>query len=359
MLDLLAPIADAARLTVPEEHRRPIGIVGAGAIVEHAHLPAYQDGGLPVAGIFDRDSARAATISERFGVRAYDSLEELLGDDEVEVVDIAVPPQHQPGLATAALEAGKHLLCQKPLALTPDEAAEIVEAAARAGRLVAVNQQLRFEEGIRATRAMLERGWVGEVSAVTFTVNVKTDWGQWPWLVTAPRLEIQFHSIHYLDAIRSLIGDPVRVFSALGRTAGQEAVGETRSMSTLLYADGARALVHANHENAGGDSVAEFRVDGSRGAIRGTLGLMYDYPSGRPDTVEVRSDIAPTDGWLPYPVTKRWLPDAFLGPIGSLLRAIADGGRPETDAHDNVHLVRLLDGLYRSAETGEAVALDG
>ena len=56
----------------------------------------------------------------------------------------------------------------------------------------------------------------------------------------------------------------------------------------------------------------------------------------------------PTDGWLPYPVTRRWVPDAFLGPVGSLLRAMKDGGEPESGARDNLETLRLVDALYRS-----------
>ena len=67
---------------------------------------------------------------------------------------------------------------------------------------------------------------------------------------------------------------------------------------------------------------------GPEDSIKGTLGLLCDYPHGRPHTLEVNSRIAPTDGWLAYPVTSRWIPDAFAGPMGSLLRAMATAGTP-------------------------------
>ena len=70
----------------------------------------------------------------------------------------------------------------------------------RAGLLIAVNQQLRYDEGMAAARAMVQAGWIGKVTAKTFTVNVTTDWAPWPWLVHSDRLEIMYHSIHYLDA---------------------------------------------------------------------------------------------------------------------------------------------------------------
>ncbi|TDE33334.1 Gfo/Idh/MocA family oxidoreductase [Nonomuraea mesophila] len=356
MIDVFAPIAAAADLSIPDAHRLPIAVVGAGAIVDVAHLPAYRRAGLEVTGLYDLDAGRAAEVADRHGVpRTYGSPAELLADERAAVVDIAVAPGAQPGIAKEALAAGRHVLCQKPFAPDVETGREIVELAAARGLKVAVNQQLRFDEGIAAARAMVRAGWIGEPTAMTFTVNIHTDWSGWDWLVGADRLEIVYHSIHYLDAIRSILGDPELVFCTGGRTPGQLAKGETRTMSTLVYPGDVRALVHATHENRTGDQEASFRIDGTQGAIKGTLGLLYDYPHGRPDTLSVNSRSLPTDGWLPYPVTTRWLPDAMAGPMGSLLRAIAEGGEPETSGADNLGTLRLLHALYRSMDTGESV----
>lgn len=355
MLDLFAPIAAEARISVPAGHRRPIAVVGAGAIVDVAHLPAYRAHDLPVRGIHDLDPARAEEVAARHGLpRVYGSLDDLLKDGDVEVVDVAVVPGAQPGVARAALAAGKHLLCQKPLAPDLDGARELTELAEAEGRLLAVNQQLRWDEGIAAARAMVRAGWVGVPTAMSFTVDVNTDFTAWPWLANSDRLEIMYHSIHYLDAVRSILGDPVRVFAAAGRTPGQPEAGETRTVSTLLFDDGARAVLHVNHQNRTGDFRAEFRIDGDKGAIRGTLGLLYDYPHGRPDTLEVNSAVAPTDGWLSYPVTERWIPGAFAGPMAALLRWIAEGEPSPTAARDNLGTLRLVQALYASIDSGEA-----
>ncbi len=356
MLDALAPIAAACDLSIPPEHRRRIGIIGAGAIVDVAHLPAYRRAGLEVVAIADRDVARAREVAARHGVgQVHADAEALLADPAVQVVDLAVPAAFQPEIALRVLAAGKDLICQKPLALDLAAARGIADAADRLGRTVAVQQQLRFEEGVRAARAMVAAGWIGEVTQVTFDVAIATDFGAWPWLVDSPRLDLFFHSIHYLDTIRAFLGEPERVFGTQARRPGQVPRGETRSISTLVYPGELRALVNVNHEFHAGPNRAELRIDGTEGAIRGTLGLLYDYPHGRPDTLEVWSRVLPTDGWLPYPVSTRWIPDAFLGPVRSLLAAIATGGEPETSARDNLGTIALVEALYRSGETGEAV----
>lgn len=354
-LERWAPIGQAIDTAIPEAHKRPIAIVGAGSIVEVAHLPAYRSAGLEVRGLFDLDAARARRVAEANGVeRVYGSLDELLADEAVEVVDIAVLAAAQPDIATAALEAGKHLLCQKPFAPDLQTGRELIALSERVGRRIAVNQQLRYDEGIAAARAVAAAGWIGTPTAMSFTVDISTDWSAWSWLVSSDRLEISYHSIHYLDAIRSVLGDPHTVFCAGGRRPGQLARGETRTMSTLLFDGGVSAVLHVNHENLGGDYRAEFRLDGSEGSVRGTLGLLYDYPRGRPDTVEVFSRTLPTDGWLAYPVTRRWLPDAFAGPMGGLLRWIATGEQAPTRAQDNLGTLALVEALYRSMDTGTA-----
>lgn len=359
MIGRLAEIAAACDLSLPERVVRPIGIVGSGAVLDVAHLPVYRAAGIPVPAIWARNRAHAERLAHAHGIgRVHATLDELLADPEVAVVDIAVVPEAQLEIALRALDAGKDLMCQKPLALDVRDAARIVERAGARGRLVAVQQQMRFEEGVLAARAMVRAGWIGEVTAITVDVDIATDFAGWGWLGQVPRLEILFHSIHYIDTIRAFLGDPVAVFGTQWRRPGQKPIGETRTVSVLLYPGDVRAIVHANHENVAGDNEARFRVDGSAGSIRGTIGLLYDYPKGRPDTLEVWSSFLPTDGWLAYPVTGRWIPDAFLGPVGSLLRAIADGGEPETSARDNLRTLRVVDALYRSGEAGQVVPLE-
>ncbi|TQS40795.1 Gfo/Idh/MocA family protein [Cryptosporangium phraense] len=353
MLDEVTAIAAATDLRVAEEHKRPIAIVGAGAIVDVAHLPAYRRAGLDVAGIFDLDQDRAHEVAARHGIPAvYQSLDELLSSP-VDVVDIAVPARAQPAIVHRAVDAGKHLLCQKPFAEDLATARRMVAAAEQANRKIAVNQQMRFEEGIAAAIAMARAGWVGEVTAFEFNVTIVTDFSTWAWLAELENLEIWYHSIHYLDSVRALLGNPNRAYAIGSRTPGQKVVGETRTATTLSFPGGEHAILHVNHENRTGDARAEYRIDGSEGSIKGTIGLLYDYPHGRPDTLRVNSE-KHTDGWLDYPVTRRWIPDAFAGPMGSLLRAIATDTEPETSGRDNLGTLALVEALYRSMATGEA-----
>jgi len=112
-LEIWAPIAAAADVHIPDSHKLPIAIIGAGAIVDGAHLPAYAKEQLEIVGIYDVDGARAAEVAERHGIpRVYSHQAELLEDEAVRVVDVAVPAAHQPAIVRAAIAAGKDMLGQ-------------------------------------------------------------------------------------------------------------------------------------------------------------------------------------------------------------------------------------------------------
>ncbi len=358
MIDLFKEVSEYCAFDIDPAHKVPVAIIGAGGIVDGAHLPAYKIEGLQVIGIYDVDSAKAKDVAARHGIpKVYATLQELLDDPQSIIVDIAVPAALQPDIFIQVAAAKKHILAQKPMATTVADGLMMAKAVADNGIIAAVNHQLRFEEGVAAAHKMVELGWIGNVTNVTFEVNLITPWEMWPWAKDLERLEIMLHSIHYHDVVRWFLGEPIKVFCVAGRTQGQYPIGETRTISSYSYDNGITALVHANHINRGGDNRAEFRIDGDKGSIRGTLGLLYDYPTGRVDTLEVNSQVVPTDGWTPYPVTTRWFPDAFRGTIGSVMRAIATGAPLRSSVADTVGTLRLVEALYQSMDSGESVDL--
>src|SRR5580700_12212172 len=101
---------------LPQHLDHGIGIVGAGGIVNYAHLPAYKKAGFKVVGITDRNREQAERTAKQHGIaKAYGGVDDLLRDTDVEIVDIAVYPVEQFAIVEQATAAGKHLLCQKPL----------------------------------------------------------------------------------------------------------------------------------------------------------------------------------------------------------------------------------------------------
>ena len=201
MLDPFAPVREAITITVKEDHKLPIAIVGAGEIVDLAHLPAYQDHGLQIVGITDINKGKAADVAARHGIpRVYDSVGEIAADPEVALVDIAVFPWVQYEVAVPLLDAGKHMLCQKPLSYDFEEAVRLVEHAEKCKLQLAVNQQLRFSESVAAAKAMVVAGWIGEPFEMSWDFHVYTPWENWAWVAKQPRLDLNQFTIHPIDS---------------------------------------------------------------------------------------------------------------------------------------------------------------
>jgi predicted dehydrogenase len=334
-----------------------IGIVGAGGIVQYGHLPAYQAAGLRVVAITDLDQDKARDVAARFGIPTVTaSADELVTVPGVDIVDIAVMPWDQPTIVGLATAAKRHVLAQKPFALDIESGRQMVDEAAAAGVKLAVNQQMRWEPAIAAARSLVRQGAVGQVSNSHVAVSVATPWHMWPWLAAAPRLEIMYHSIHYEDSLRSILGDPAWVTSVHGRYPSQGGVvGETRTTTILEYPDGSQALVAVDHYDEHGTPYAELRIRGTEGAIEGTIGLLYDYPDGRVDTLSLRRAGEPPRDFDFSPV--RWIPDAFLGPMSDLMDAIATGREPATSGRDNLRTLTVAFAIYQSVAERRSIPI--
>lgn len=332
-----------------------IGIVGCGGIVNYAHLPAYRASDLRVIGCYDRDGEAASATAARHELpRVYDSLDALLADDAVQIVDIAVPAAQQRGIAERALAAGKHLLCQKPLAEELVDARAIIAAARAAGKCAAVNQQMRWSAGIAAAKQLIAGGAIGRPTDAQILVSTATPWHLWPWLRVAPRLDVMYHSIHYIDSMRYLFGDPAWVTASHTRYPEQPEIAETKTVAVLDYDDGLQALIAVNHHDHSGDPSATFRFLGTDGAIDGTIGLLYNYPDGRADTVRYKAHAAQV--WEERALETLWIPDAFLGPMASLMEAIAGDDPPITDVAENLGTLQCVHAAYIAAAERRSVS---
>ncbi len=335
-----------------------IGFVGTGGIVQYAHIPAYKKAGFRIVACHDINLETAQRVAREHGIpKVYATLDELLADPEVEIVDIAVQPWNQLAVVEKVAAAKKHMLCQKPLAPTLGDAIKVVQAAKRAGVKQAVNHQMRWDAGIRASKDLICRGIIGQPTDAQIQVNVATPWHMWPWLAAVDRLEVTFHSIHYIDAMRYLFGDPEWVTSRHARYAKQGNVkGETKTVTIMDYANGLQALIAVNHYNEYAEPFAIFRFIGTEGAIDGTIGLLYNYPTGRPDTLEITSEQFGKGVKIVPTLDLMWIPDAFMGTMASLMTAIETDTEPQdNNTEDNLNTLRLVHAAYISAAENRSV----
>ncbi len=335
----------------------PIAICGAGGIVNDAHLPAYRKAGFAVTGIYDQNREAAERTAQRFEVpRVYETLEELAEDPDAAIIDIAVPATETHGVVSSVVGSGKALLIQKPLGESMETARATVDVIEQSGVVAAVNQQMRWEPGVRAAQALAARGDLGEVFDISFSIFVDTPWNLWEWLKRKNTIDVLYHSIHYLDSIRFITGkEPVSLYCDGTTQPGYDAAGETRILLHLVFEECLRATVRTNHHAAYGleGQRAEFRVDGTRGVAIRTIGLLMDYPKGVADAFSYKTEGAE---WRQVDFAESWFPDAFVGPVSSLMRAMTgEIERPETGVRDNLKTLGLVFGAYESMHEGRVV----
>jgi len=343
---------------MPRSLDHGIGIIGTGGIMNYAHLPAYAKAGFKVIAVTDKNLEQAQRTAKQHNItKIYSSVDELLSDPGIQIVDIAVYPDVQVSLVEKAAKAGKHMLCQKPFADEYAKAVRSAELAQRANVKIAVNQQMRWDAGIRCSRLLIDDGWLGIPTYGTIQVHCKTDWSLWPWIYNGQHVEVMFHSIHYVDSLRYLLGDPAYVFTSGTRAPGETTKAETKTLTVWEYDSGLQVLIDVCHTTWQDDPYAIFRLEGTEGVIKGTIGLMYNYPTGRPDTLEFMSKRNP-GYWFNARLDSMWIPDAFVGPMASLMRAIEDGSEPETSGRDNLRTLQIVFAEYRSMAEKRAVRPD-
>jgi predicted dehydrogenase len=335
---------------------RPIIIIGAGGIVRDAHLPAYAKAGYRVDGIYDLAVPKAQELANRYSFRCFGSMDETLASVEpTTVFDVAVPADCAAGVLDR-LPDGHGVLIQKPMGENLAEARAIRDICHAKGLTAAVNFQLRFAPQIALARTMIERGDIGDVIDMEARVTVFTPWHMWTFLERSPRVEILYHSVHYIDLVRSFLGDPAGVYAKSTRHPLAPRLSSTRSTIILDYGDHIRVNIETNHGHAYGPKHQEsfIKWEGTRGAIRVRLGLLLDYPRGREDQFEyVILEESREPEWRTMAVQGSWFPDAFIYSMGSLL-SFLDGSVPTlpTSVDDAYRTMAVVEAAYNSSDGG-------
>lgn len=339
-----------------------IGVLGSGFIVSECHLVSYQKLGYNPVAIASRTKANAGKAAERFGIETvYDNYEALLDDASIEVLDIAVPPQQQPGLIRAACERGtaKAILAQKPLALDLAEGRALVEACEAAGILLAVNQNMRHDPSVRAAKELLESGQIGDPVFATIDMRGIPHWQPWQEEMGSASLKIM--SIHHLDCMRFWFGEPERLFCSMRPDPRTTFPHEDGICTYVLeYANGLRAVIIDDvwtgpaREGCPGDVRIEWRVEGMDGVAIGDIGWCKD-PYTSPSGIRHASK---GDADFKRPALEgSWFPDAFGGTMGDVFTALETGEPCALSARDNLGTLALIEAAQLSAREHRAVSL--
>jgi len=323
----------------------PIVIFGAGSIVSDAHLPAYKLSKLPVKGIYDPDYEKAKKLGQIYGIEVFKEASAAAAEKNV-VFDLATPPSVHFEVIDM-LPKNSTVILQKPMGGDLKEASNILSLCHQKSLTACVNFQLRFAPMMIALKDIIDQGLIGQVVDVDMWAALDTPWDLWKFLEALPRVEILLHSIHYLDAIRFLIGNPIGIHAkTMGHPASK--ISNTRTSAILDYGNELRCAISINHNHSYGRKyqACELRICGTKGAAYLHLGVNLNYPKGEPDRLEVNLG----NGWKEIKLEGSWFIESFAYRMRQLQRAVA--GEDDiliSKVDDAWNTMALVESAYKSS----------
>jgi predicted dehydrogenase len=336
---------------------QPIVIIGAGGIVRDAHLPAYRKAGFRVYGIVNRTRARAEKLASEWNIpNVFDTVKAAVAAAPVDAVyDVTVMPEQFCSILEELPDQAA-VLIQKPMGDFIAQSRDILQICRRKKLVAAINCQLRFAPFVQEARNMINDGLLGDLYDMEVRVTVNTPWHLFPHVMIHPRLEIQYHSIHYIDLIRSFFGNPLTVMAKTWRHPAKT-LSSSRTTMILDYGNTVQAVINTNHDHDfGADHQESFiKWEGTKGAIIARMGLLMDYPRGVADKFEycLKDGNGAPAKWQTKKINGSWFPDAFIGTMGSLM-VFKEGSSDSlpTGVEDVINTMLVVEAAYNSSDTG-------
>lgn len=342
-LDALASLP--YRPASPQNYSPNIGMVGCGGISKY-HLEAYRSAGFKVVALCDlrleaAESRRDEYFPTALVTRDY---EELMRDDSIAVVDITTHAQDRGPIIEAALQAGKHVLSQKPFVLDLDEGERLVRLAEERGLYLAVNQNGRWAPHFSYARLVAQGGFLGKVFGVHLGCHWDHTWVEGTEFENMKHLVLYDYAIHWFDILRCFIDQPVKqVFASTARVPGQRLMPDLLGQVAVEFEQAQATMAF--------DAALPFGAF-EETFLSGTAGALHSYGSGNQDQSLY---VTTKDGtWQPK-LEGKWFPDGFHGTMAELLCAVEQGRPCVINAADNLHSLALCFAAIESAETGKPI----
>ncbi len=313
--------------------------------------------------VSDPDAKRCADAVKEFGCKSYGDVAEMLKAEKPDVVSVATPNAFHAPLAIQALEAGSHVLCEKPMAMSAAEARQILAAAAKAKRRVMINFSYRFSPATYFLKQQVDSGILGKVYAGRTVWHRRRGmpgfggwFGQKKLAGGGPLIDL---GVHRLDLALWLMGHPKPqwvlantfdpIASRIAREQGKAYDVEDSAFAMIRFADGTMLNVEASWAvNQGPREFMETRLYGTKaGLIQHNTGEGYDFTSAiHLEQDGVQYDLAPHP---PIPAAK--------SSYHHFIEAIRDGKPHTATGEEGLIVMELLDAIYASAARGEPVRI--
>ncbi len=338
-----------------------IGIIGCGKIAQVRHIPEYAENPYTeLAGFYDFVYERAEELAEKYGGTAYHSVDELLADEEIAAVSVCTANNAHAEITEKALKAGKHVLCEKPMAVSLEDCEEMVREAEASGKVLMIGQNQRLTKAHKKAKELIESGAIGDIVSfrTTFGHGGPETWSITPgknsWFFDKSKASMGAMAdlgVHKTDLIQYLTGQPVvEVMAKVATLDKRDADGN------LISVDDSAFCIYRMKNGIMGTMTASWCYYGEEDnstILYGTEGIMklYYRPDfsieliGRDDT-KVYYDMEPIQ--TNDNQTKSGIIDAFA-------EALQEGKEPAISGESVLPAMRAVFAALKSSETGKSV----
>jgi UDP-N-acetyl-2-amino-2-deoxyglucuronate dehydrogenase len=360
------------------DHRIRLALVGAGVIgTIHGAVISELADRIDLVAVVDLHPERAEKLAAEHGGTAFTSLTDALQAVDIDVVSVCTPTGRHGEVAIEALEAGKDVIIEKPAETTVAKTDQIIEAQRKAGKLVAVISQHRFDQSTEIALAAIEKGELGRLT----TGIASIDWwrgqsyydsGDWrgTWELDGGGA-LMNQGVHTVDLLVATMGRPVEVFAYTDTLAHQRIEVEDAAVAVVRFENGALGILHATTAAYPGLS-ARLQVHGDRGSVvidNDLLTFIHTTPQGsgaeersygsasdsinQVDNYDLTEQTGPTTGGTAGGLS----PLAHRRQYENFLAALAGKEPVRVDLETNRRSIGVITGVYESARTGKPVAL--
>jgi predicted dehydrogenase len=340
---------------------RPLRGVAVGAgYFSRFHYDAWgRVSGAVLEALCDTSRERAEDAARQFGIgRVYTDVAAMLETERPDFIDVITPPATHGPICRLAGEHGVHVLCQKPLAPTFEDATALVDAADRAGIRLMVHDNFRFQPWHRELRRLLDLETIGPVHAVACRTRMGDGWGsaayldRQPYFRTMPKLLVFETGVHFVDVFRYLAGEIRQVYAAL-RRRNPAIAGEDAGVMLFEFHNGATGVWDASRYNESLEpdpryTFGEFLVEGPAGSLRvDEQGRLLLHTLGG------------TPRELAYVHERRgFAGDCCYRAIQHFVDCLRDGSAFETPGRDYLRTLAVQEAVYQSAAIGQVVRIE-
>jgi predicted dehydrogenase len=248
------------------------------------------------------------------------------------------------------------VLLQKPMGQDYEEAKQILQITRDKKMIAGVNFQLRYAPFITEARRIINDAAFGTLCDIEINVNVFTPWHLWKFLFELPRTEILYHSIHYIDLVRTFLGNPASMYAKTIKHPLNRELASVRSNIIMDYGEMVRANILTNHNHQFGTEHQQsyIKFEGTKGAVKIQMGLLMNYPDGVKDKLEyVLLEENKKPEWKKIEVEGSWFPHAFMGSMEQVMLAAEEKiDRPDNSVEDCIYTMACVEAAYNSSEQG-------